>query len=118
MALANAFLPLLAMALAATPAGAAALPPGTDRLLWCASAFNWLARDADDVADAAGAEVFDAWSLLFTELAAEALRAAGYEVPEIDAAIAASDQAVLEEMQAKAMRYEIESCPELAPPAE
>ena len=100
------------------PALASELPEAAERPLWCASAFNWLARDADDAADDAGAEVFDAWSQLFTELATAALREAGFEPLAIDAAIAASDQAVLEEMQAKTMRYDVESCPELAPPEE
>ena len=110
---------LLAALLAAwlpLPTLAYEVPETAERPLWCASAFNWLARDADDAADAAGAEVFDAWSLLFTELAAAALREAGFGPVEVEAAIAASDQAVLEEMQARSMRYDIESCPELAPP--
>lgn len=95
------------------PALASKLPEAAEKPLWCASAFNWLARDADDVADAGGAEVFDAWSLLFTGLATTALREAGFEQHAIEAAIATSDQAVLEEMQARTMRYDVEDCPKL-----
>ncbi|HEV7277825.1 MAG TPA: hypothetical protein VGN80_16215 [Devosiaceae bacterium] len=102
----------------ALPVIASDLPEAAEKPLWCASAFNWLARDADDAADAAGAEVFDAWSLVFTALATTVLGEAGYAPPAIEAAIAASDQAVLEEMQDRSMRYDVESCPELAPPEE
>lgn len=102
----------------ALPAVASELPEAAQKPLWCASAFNWLARDADDAADAAGAEVFDAWSFVFIDLATAALGEAGFDGAEVDAAIAASDQAVLEEMQAKQMRYDVEDCPELAPPEE
>jgi hypothetical protein len=95
------------------PAAAVDLPPAAERVLWCASAFNWLARDADDVGDAAGAEILDAWSLLFTDRATAALQEASYGPAEIDAAIASSDREVLEEMQAKTMRHDVEECPEL-----
>jgi hypothetical protein len=84
-----------------------------DRTLWCGSAFNWLARDADDAGDAEGAAIFDAWSLLFTERAATALLRDGFDAAAIERRIAASDEAVLEEMQEKTMRYDVESCPEL-----
>ena len=111
MAVARLFL-LASLALVA-PAGAVEAAPDRDRMLWCASAFNWLARDADDAGDATGAEILDAWSLLFTERATAALRDAGHEAAAIEAAITASDQAVLSEMQEKRMRYDVEDCPEL-----
>lgn len=104
---------LIATLIFAAPVGAEEVGPQGKRLLWCASAFNWLARDADDVGDAVGAEILDAWTDLFTERAMDALRETGLEATEIEAAVAASDLEVLEEMQAKAMRYDVEDCPEL-----
>jgi hypothetical protein len=95
------------------PAGAVNLPPAAEQVLWCASAFNWLARDADDVGDAVGAEILDAWTDLFTERAMAELRAAGLGDAAVEEAIAVSDLAVLGEMQEKTMRYDVESCPEL-----
>lgn len=111
MSLARLF--LIPAVVLAGPAGAVEVPPATERLLWCASAFNWLARDADDAADAAAAEILDAWSLLFTDRATAALREHGLGSAAIHAAIAAFDREVLDEMQARTMRYDVEDCPEL-----
>lgn len=82
--------------------------------LWCGSAFTWLARDADDAGDAEGAALFDAWALRFTGLAATAMQDAGLATGDIDARIADSDLAVLEEMKSGTPSHPIESCPELA----
>ncbi len=116
MRLASSLAIVLMLGGAAVAAGGT--PTAAEKALWCGSAFNWLARDADDAADPEQAAVLDAWSRLFTDLAVDALRHAGYRQAAIEAAIATSDHAVLAEMQEKRLRYDVESCPALESGAE
>ena len=87
--------------------------PAADRLLWCASAFYWLARSADDAGDPVEAELYDNWSQKLLESGAAALVGAGVEPARIEELTASYDNAVLEELGTDKARYDIVSCPEL-----
>jgi hypothetical protein len=98
---------------AAGAASAAEVSPETDKLLWCGSAFFWLAGSADDSGDAAEAELYDGWSMALIEKGAAALEAAGAPPEEIEGAIAQYIDATLEELDTEAARYDVLECPEL-----
>lgn len=104
---------LLGLTLTAAAAGAEEIAPETDRMLWCASAFYWLAGSADDAGDAAEAELYDGWSLTLMEKAMAALEAAGSTPDEIEATLAAYIDAALEELDTDEARHDVFACPDL-----
>lgn len=103
---------IAAALLLAGPAGAE-IAPETDRLLWCASAFYWLASSADDAGDAEEAELYDGWSTALVEKGSAALAAAGTTPERMDEIIAGYDDLVLGELGTSEARYDIAGCPEL-----
>jgi hypothetical protein len=82
-----------------------------DHVLWCASAFFWLAGDASDLGDAADAELYDRWAGELTETGIKMLREQKYTDPDrLQQIIDAYDNTVLEELGTEKARYAIETC--------
>ena len=67
---------LLVLAFAA-PVAAQDISADTDKTLWCASAFYWLAGSAEDSGEAEEAEMYDRWSKRLLDVAGAALRSTG-----------------------------------------
>ena len=97
------------------PAGAEepAITPEADKLMWCASAFFWLAGSADDAGDVAEAELYDGWAEKLTQSAAALLGAAGFEAARIEEVTGEYDQLVLDELASEKPRHDVATCPEL-----
>lgn len=105
---------LLAVALPGTvPAFAQDLSPQNDKLLWCASAFYWLAGSAEDSGDTEEAELYDRWSQNLLELAGMSLTIAGLAPETIEKLIADYDQAALEQLASDDPPHDVVTCPEL-----
>lgn len=107
----------LAFALFAAPAMAEdpiKISAEADHVFWCASAFFWLAGDADDVGDATDAELYDRWAGELTETGIAQLKAQNItDSTTIEGIINAYDNAVLEELGTDKARFPIETCQEL-----
>lgn len=103
------------LVLALTPAAAAgsAVTPETDRVMWCASAFYWLAGSAADAGDAQEAELYDGWATELTERGTALLTASGFDLARIQEIIGEYDQRVLDELASEQARYDVALCPEL-----
>lgn len=101
----------------ALPAAASAedpvIAPETDGVMWCASAFYWLAGNADDAGDAAEAELYDRWATELTERGSALLGAAGFDMARIQEIIGEYDQLVLDELASSKTRYDVAMCPQL-----
>lgn len=104
---------ITAALLLAGPAGADEIAPETDKMLWCASAFYWLAGSADDSGDAEEAELYDSWSTALVDEASTALVASGVTPERIEQLIAGYDDLVLDELGTGEARYDVLGCPEL-----
>lgn len=114
----TAALALISM-LTATQALAADVPPGADRILWCGSAFYWLAADAADAGNEAEADQYGTWSDTLLAEATDLLEAAGFDQEALDATVGTYDTDVVAEMATPVARYDVTACPELvAPPAQ
>ena len=105
---------LLALALVG-PAAAEdpAITPQTDAVMWCASAFFWLAGNADDAGAAAEAELYDGWATELTERGTALLNAGGFDLARIQEIISEYDTLVLDELASGKTRYDVAVCPEL-----
>ena len=110
-AIASGLCPLALLA----PAGAEepAITPEADKLMWCASAFFWLAGSADDAGDAKEAELYDGWANELTERSTALLAASGLDAARTEEIIGEYDQLVLDELTAEKGRYDVTTCPEL-----
>ncbi|HEY0918676.1 hypothetical protein [Devosia sp.] len=97
-------------------AAAPALPADADRLLWCASAFFWLAGSADDAGDVAEAELYDGWAGSLGDRAAALLGELGFDAAHVEETVAAYDQQVLDEITAGSPRHEVAACQQLVAP--
>lgn len=102
-----------AMLLSADAASADEIAPETDRMLWCASAFYWLAGSADDAGDAEEAELYDGWSTALVDEVSAALVASGATPERVEEIIAGYDDVVLDELGTGKARYDVLGCPEL-----
>jgi hypothetical protein len=102
----------LALTLPAT-AGDPAITPRADKVMWCASAFFWLAGSAADAGDEEEAELYDGWATELTESGTTLLNAAGFDLARIQEIIGEYDQLVLEELASESVRYDVAVCPEL-----
>jgi hypothetical protein len=102
----------LALILLAAPALAEdTITAEADHVLWCASAFYWLANDASDVGDAEDTRYYDQWAGELTEIGIQMLREQKYTDPDhIKRIIDAYDNTVLDELGTEKARYPIESC--------
>ena len=103
----------LALALARPAAAEDVLPPQTDRLLWCASAFYWLAGSAEDAGATKEAETYDRWSQRLLEVAGDALAASGFAPERVEELVSSYDMKVLGELGTDKARYDVVTCPEL-----
>lgn len=103
---------------AAGPATAASdlssLSPESDRLLWCASAFYWLAGSAEDSGETEEAEMYDGWSAELVALAGRELTALGHTPESIESLIAHYDAIALDELGSADARHDIVACADLA----
>jgi hypothetical protein len=101
------------LAALATPVWAQtdALPPEVDKLLWCASAFYWLAGSAEDSGDQAEAELYDGWSQQLLNRVGVSLTARAYAPERIEALIADYDERVLAELGSPTASHDITTCP-------
>jgi hypothetical protein len=102
----------LALALPAS-AEAPAITPETDRVMWCASAFFWLAGNAADAGDNQEADLYDGWATKLTESGTTLLNTAGFDLARIQEIIGEYDQLVLDELASESPRYDVAVCPEL-----
>jgi hypothetical protein len=106
------FIALIAVALA-TPAAAQTASPETDRVLWCASAFYWLAGSAADSGEDTESKVYDRWANRLMEVGSAALFAEGFQPDTIEQMIATYDQKALVELADNTATYDVTKCPEL-----
>ena len=106
------FLALLAPAAAA----ASEISDAADRVLWCASAFFWLAGSAADSGETEESGLYDGWADQLTRNGAALLHADGVASARIEAIIAEYDQAVLDELAAATARHDVTTCPDLVAP--
>jgi hypothetical protein len=111
---------LLVLLLVATPAAARAatdVPPEADRLLWCGSAFYWLAADASDAGTEKEANQYQAWSDQLLDRAATLLAASGLDADGTGALIESYAEQVLEEIASPQAPYDVATdCPTLVTP--
>jgi len=89
------------------------VPAEADRVLWCGSAFYWLAADASDAGENAEADQYGLWSDTLMAQGIDLLAAPGFDQEAIDAAIESFDTTVVEEMGTPTARYDVTACPEL-----
>lgn len=96
----------------AAPA-AAPVPAEADKLLWCGSAFYWLAASAEDSGETEEAETYDRWSKRLLEVAGASLTSAGFAPERIEQLVADYDQAALAELGTPEAPHDIVTCPDL-----
>lgn len=87
--------------------------PQTDKLLWCGSAFYWLAASAEDSGESEEAEMYDRWSKRLLEVGSAALTSAGHTPESVESLITAYDTRALSELAATDSPHDITTCPEL-----
>jgi hypothetical protein len=106
---------LTVAAFAATPALAqeTPVPPEVDRVLWCASAFYWLAGSAEDSGDQTEAEMYDRWSQSLLDRAGVSLTARAFPPSRIEELVAEYDERVLAELGSAEPPYDVATCPTL-----
>jgi hypothetical protein len=109
---------LLLIGLWSLPAPAAELSPAADRLLWCGSAFFWLATDAYDAGEDAEAKQYEAWSDDLAGRADMVLEAEGRDDTAITALRDDYDNRVVTEMGKPGAKYDVTACPDLVAPAQ
>lgn len=104
---------LLLIGLWSLPAPAAELSPAADRLLWCGSAFFWLATDAYDSGEDAEAKQYEAWSDDLASRVDMLLEAEGRDGDAISALRDDYDNRVVAEMGKPGAKYDVTACPDL-----
>ena len=110
------FSPILVLLLAfafAAPAAAQDISPDTDKTLWCASAFYWLAGSAEDSGETSEAEMYDRWSKRLLDVAGAALRSTGYVPQKIEEIVLSYDEAVLAQLGTPDAPHDVVTCPDL-----
>ena len=109
---------VLSLVAATLPVQAAAdLPPEADRLLWCGSAFYWLAVDASDAGNDGEADEYQQWSDQLMDRAATLLAAVGLDVDGTNDQIELYTSRALEEMATPQAPYDVAVvCPGLVTP--
>ena len=106
------FIALIVIALA-TPTLAQTVSPETDRILWCASAFYWLAGSAGDSGDDEESKMYDRWATRLMEVGSAALFAEGFKPDTIEQMIASYDEKALVELADNTPSYDVMTCPDL-----
>jgi len=96
-------------------AGAAAqsITLEADKVLWCGSAFYWLAVDASDAGEDVEADQYGAWSEQLMAKAVALLRLDALSNAQIEHISTAYDKAVLAELGTDKARHDVATCPEL-----
>lgn len=98
---------LLLVSAVAPVRAAADGPPEADRLLWCGSAFYWLAADAADAGNAAESDDYQQWSDQLLDRAATLLAAAGLDAPATDDLIETYAARALAELASPTAPYDV-----------
>lgn len=104
---------LALIAIGASDAGAQSITLEADKVLWCGSAFYWLAIDASDAGEDAEADQYGAWSEQLMAKAVSLLRLDQLSDAQIAHISAAYDKAVLAELGTDKARHDVATCPEL-----
>lgn len=104
---------LALFAVGTSSAGAQSITLEADRVLWCGSAFYWLAVDAADAGEDAEADQFGAWSEQLMAKSVELLRLDQLSNAQIEHIATAYDKAVLSELGTDKARHDVATCPEL-----
>ena len=97
----------------AAPAVAQDISADTDKTLWCASAFYWLAASAEDSGETEEAEMYDRWSKRLLDVAGAALRSTGYLPEKIEEIVLGYDERVLSQLGTPDAPHDIVTGPEL-----
>jgi hypothetical protein len=100
-------------AIGASGAGAQSITLEADKVLWCGSAFYWLAVDASDGGEDAEADQYGAWSEQLMAKAVALLRLDQLSDAQITHIATAYDKAVLAELGTDKARHDVATCPEL-----
>lgn len=101
------------VAIGASGAAAQSITLEADKVLWCGSAFYWLAVDASDAGEDPEADQFGAWSEQLLARAVTLLRLDQLSDAQIGHISAAYDRAVLAELGTDKARHDVATCPEL-----
>ena len=101
------------VAIGTSGAGAQSITLEADKVLWCGSAFYWLAVDASDAGEDAEADRYGAWSEQLMARAVVLLRLDQLSDAQIEHVSAAYDKAVLAELGTTKARHDVATCPEL-----
>ena len=104
---------LIVLALLTGPSRAEGLSAATDRLLWCGSAFYWLAADAYDSGNDAEGDQYGAWSEDLASRADMMLQSEGKDEAAITAIRDEYDARVVDEMGTSKAKYDVTMCPDL-----
>ena len=100
-------------AIGVSGAGAQSITLEADKVLWCGSAFYWLAVDASDGGEDAEADQYGAWAEQLLAKAVALLRLDQLSDAQIEHISAAYDKAVLAELGTEKARHDVTTCPEL-----
>lgn len=99
--------------LLASTLGALAAAPTSDELLWCSSAFYWLATDAYDSGEEEEATSYEAWSEQLLQRGEALLAADGLAKAKIEEIVEGYAELTLNEMGTPEARYDVTTCPAL-----
>lgn len=106
---------LAVVAFGASTAGAQSITLEADRVLWCGSAFYWLAIDASDAGEDVEADQYGTWSEQLMAKGVALLRLDQLSDAQIEHISAAYDKAVLAELGTDKARHDVAACPDLLP---
>ena len=104
---------LALLAIGASGSAAQSITLEADKVLWCGSAFYWLAVDASDGGEDAEADQYGAWAEQLLAKAVALLRLDQLSDAQIEHISAAYDKAVLAELGTDKARHDVATCPEL-----
>ena len=108
---------LLLVSVVAPVRAADEVPPEAERLLWCGSAFYWLAADAADAGNATESDDYQQWSDQLLDRAATLLAASGLDADGTGALIESYAERVLEEIDSPQAPHDVTTdCPILVTP--
>ena len=104
------------VALVPTAAVAQQVSEEADKVLWCGSAFFWLATNASDSGEEAEAEQYQTWSDALMAKGVALLKSDKLDANAIEHVVDSYDNAVVAELGTPQSRYDVTSCPELVLP--
>ncbi len=112
----NRFAAALLLGFAANAATAQEITLEADKILWCGSAFFWLATSADDSGDNREARQYLAWSEQLMARGVALLKADQLDAAAIAHVVEAYDNAVVAELGTEKSRHDVTTCPALVLP--